>query len=365
MGAFIVIAGGGTGGHIFPGLAIAGELRRRDASREILFIGSERGLETRLVPAAGFPLRSLPLGGIAGMPAAARIRSTLQAALAVARCAAMFLRRRPSVVVGVGGFASGPAVLAALALRAPTLVQEQNAAAGITNRWLGRFVDAIALSFPGSEGSFRGRGTVTGNPVRPEFLSIAPYRGPQDRLNVLIFGGSRGARTLNRAAVAALDQLGDVRDRLRIVLQTGEAEHAAAQAACRDRGFDVTVLPFLDDMPARLERADLVVCRSGAGTVFELAAAGRASVLVPYPHAAGGHQEKNAAWMERAGAAAVVKDQDCTGGSLAAIVREALASPGLLEGRAAAARSLARPRAAEEIASMAEGLMRGGADEVR
>jgi UDP-N-acetylglucosamine--N-acetylmuramyl-(pentapeptide) pyrophosphoryl-undecaprenol N-acetylglucosamine transferase len=360
MGAFIVIAGGGTGGHVFPGLAIAQELRRRDPSREILFLGSTSGLETRLVPQAGFPLKTLSLGGIAGRSLPQRVVAVARACAAVLRCLAMYVKRRPAVVVGVGGFVSGPAVAAALLLRVPTMIQEQNAVPGLTNRWLGRWVDRIALSFPGPPAAFGGRGAVTGNPVRAPFFEVAPWTGPRGRLRLLIFGGSRGARSLNRAAFAALPLLADARDRLAIVHQTGEADLPEAQAAYASSGFaEARAIAFIDDMPARLESADLVVCRAGAGTVFELAAAGRASVLVPYPFAANRHQDRNAEWMARAGAAVVVPDAEMDGDRLAAIVRESLASPDALGARARAARSLARPAAAADIAALAEGIMKG------
>jgi UDP-N-acetylglucosamine--N-acetylmuramyl-(pentapeptide) pyrophosphoryl-undecaprenol N-acetylglucosamine transferase len=360
MGALIVIAGGGTGGHVFPGLAIAQEMRRRDPSREILFLGSTSGLETRLVPRAGFPLKTLKLGGIAGRSAIQRVIAIARAGAAIVRCLAMFVRRRPAVVVGVGGFVSGPAVMAALLLRVPTMIQEQNAVPGLTNRWLGRWVDRIAVSFPGSEDGFGGRGVVTGNPVRAPFFEVAPWTGPRGRLRLLIFGGSRGARSLNRAALAALPLLADAKDRLAIVHQTGEGDFQEAQAAYAASGFaEARATAFIDDMPARLESADLVVCRAGAGTVFELAAAGRASVLVPYPFAAGRHQDKNAEWMARVGAAIVVPDAELDGAHLSAIVREALGSPDSLAARARAARGLARPDAAADIASLAEEIMNG------
>jgi UDP-N-acetylglucosamine--N-acetylmuramyl-(pentapeptide) pyrophosphoryl-undecaprenol N-acetylglucosamine transferase len=358
MGAYIVIAGGGTGGHVFPGLAIAEELRRRDPSREILFLGAESGLETRLVPRAGFALKTLRLEGLAGRSAAQRAVALARANAAVARCAGMFTRRRPSVVIGVGGFVSGPAMAAALALRVPTMIQEQNAVPGLTNRWLGRWVRRIALSFPGSEAAFGGRGVVTGNPVRAPFFAIAPWTGPRGRLRLLIFGGSRGARTLNRAALDSLAFLSDVKERLAIVHQTGEGGFPDAEAAYAASGFEARAIAFIDDMPARLEGADLVFCRAGAGTVFELAAAGRASVLVPYPYAAGRHQDYNAEWMARAGASLVVPDAEMTGERLATIVRNALATPDILATRALAARSLARPAAAADIASLAEGIMK-------
>jgi len=342
---------------VFPALAIAAELRRRDPSREMLFLGSERGLETRLVPAAGFPLRTLRIGGLAGKSAAVRAASSWRALRAVGQCLALFLKRRPAAVIGVGGFASGPAVLAALALRVPTLIHEQNAAPGMTNRWLAPFVDEVAVSFPGTEARFRRPCRVTGNPVREEFFRIAAYGGMRERLRLLVSGGSRGARTLNLAAIASLGHLPDLKDRISIVHQTGEADFASVRDSYGCSGFDAEARPFLDDMPARLEAADLAVTRAGAGTVFELAAAGRASILVPYPFAAGGHQEQNAAYLASAGSALVVRDAELTGETLARLVREALASPASLLSRATAARALARPDAAGSLADMAERLM--------
>lgn len=356
MGELIVIAGGGTGGHIFPALAIASELKKRDASREFLFLGSRKGLETRLVPAAGFALRTLRLGGLKGMSIGARALSLVQAAAGVVRIALLFLGRRPSVVIGVGGYASGPAVLAALALRVPTLIHEQNAHSGMTNRWLARWVDAVAVSFPGTIPSLGGRGIVTGNPIRQAFFAIPPYERNAGPLNLLIFGGSRGAQRLNRAALAALERLEPVRNRISIVHQTGEADLASTEARYRESGFEATALAFIDDMPARLAAADLVLCRAGAGTIFELAAAGRASVLVPYP-GAGAHQEPNAVWMTEQGAAILVRDSELDGARLAQLVREALDAPSELLARACAARRLARPDAASSIATMAENLM--------
>lgn len=357
MEEFIVIAGGGTGGHVFPGLAIAQELKRRDPSRDILFLGSKRGLETRLVPAAGFPLQTLELGGIAGMSLGARIVASARAAGAVARCAALFVRKRPALTIGVGGFASGPAVLAALMLRVPTLIQEQNAAAGLTNRWLGRWVNDIALSFPGSERQFGGRGVVTGNPVREAFFHVPPYSGPHIPLRILLFGGSRGARTLNKAAAGVLSKLDDLTGKVELTIQTGESDFPATAEACLRSRVKATALAFIDDMPRHLEESDLVVCRAGAGTVFELAAAGRASVLVPFPFSAGGHQDRNAEWMAGAGASIVVPDSRFNAEELERLVREAAASPAVLADRAKAARALARPSAAADIASRAESLM--------
>jgi UDP-N-acetylglucosamine--N-acetylmuramyl-(pentapeptide) pyrophosphoryl-undecaprenol N-acetylglucosamine transferase len=359
MGACIVIAGGGTGGHVFPALAVATELKRRDPSREILFLGANRGIETKLVPSAGFPLKTLPLGGLAGGSILRRALAAAQAGLAVARCVAIFIRRRPSAVLGVGGYASGPAVLAALTLRIPTLIHEQNATPGMTNRWLAPYVDDIAISFSGTESALGGRGTVTGNPTRDAFFKIAPYTGMGERLRLLIFGGSRGAHTLNRTAVASLDHLADLKDRISIQHQTGEADHAAAAEAYRRSGFDATASAFFDDMPSRLANSDLAVARAGAGTVFELAAAGRASILVPYPYSAGGHQDRNASWMAAAGAATVVPDAQFTGEVLARLVREALSDPSALAARAAAARTLSCPDAASRIASIVERLSEG------
>ena len=375
----IVIAGGGTGGHVFPGIAVARELRRRDAARPLEWIGARAGLETRLVPAEGIPLTALNLGGMAGLGLAVRAASAMKAAGGTLACLRRFAARRPAAVLGVGGFASGPAGLAAALLRVPLVLHEQNARPGGTNRSLARFAKAVALSFEGTRewlpARVRAKSVVTGNPVRAEFFS-APATGtvphaksatgtvpheetasrPQAAppLELLVFGGSRGARSINRALGEALPLLSGWRGRLHVVHQTGEAELQAARAAHTAAGFDSEVVPFLDDMPERMRRADLVLARSGASTVFELAAVGRPSILVPFPQAAGGHQADNARLLAEAGAARIIEDHALTGRSLADALDALLADTAARTAMGAAARSLARPDAAARIADLVE-----------
>jgi len=356
---YIVLAGGGTGGHLFPALAVAGELRRRHPTADLVFIGGARGLETRLVPQAGFPLRTLPLSGLKGSSLGKRLLAGGSAAIAVVRCCGWFLARRPDLAIGVGGYASGPAVLAAWILRVPTMLMEQNHFPGATNRWLAPRADAVCVPSEAAKARLHGIGVVTGNPVRPEFAGIGPSPDAP-RLALLVFGGSRGARSINRALVAALPQLAAMSPPPRIVHQTGPEEHMSVAAAyAAFTGLDADVRPFLDDMPKRLADADLVVCRAGATTLAELAAAGRPAILVPFPHAADDHQRANAEAVRDAGAAVVIEDRDLDGARCASeIAALAVDRPRRLR-MATAARSLARLDATERIADVARDLLDG------
>ena len=355
----IVFAGGGTGGHLFPALAVAEELRRRRPHAAIEFVGARRGIETRLVPKHGFPLTTLALSGLKGAGPLARVAAAAGAGLAVARCAAGFLARRPALVVGVGGYASGPAVLAAHLLRVPTMLMEQNHYPGATNRWLAPRATAVCVPSEAARARLGGRGIVTGNPVRPEFAAIGAAPGGP-RLCVLVFGGSRGARSINRAMVEALPRLAAAVPAPRVVHQTGaDAEAEVSAAYARHPGLDGVVLAFLDDMPARLAAADLVVCRAGATTLAELAVAGRPAILVPFPHAADDHQRLNAEAVRDAGAAVVLADAGLSGDVLASEIDALAAEPGRRLRMAAAAKTLARPDAAGRIADVAEALLDG------
>jgi UDP-N-acetylglucosamine--N-acetylmuramyl-(pentapeptide) pyrophosphoryl-undecaprenol N-acetylglucosamine transferase len=269
------------------------------------------------------------------------------------------------VVLGVGGYASFPAVLAACLLRIPTVIHEQNAYPGLANRWLGRVVSAVALSFQGAEVFFpRGRASVTGNPVRAEIRPGAP--GPArrrwdlspERFTVLIFGGSQGAHRLNGAALEALPRLLDVRDRIQFLHATGTQDLPQVRAAYAQGGFRARIEPFLEDMGTAYAAADFVIARAGASTIFELAAVGKPALLVPYPHAANDHQRLNAEAMLRAGGAWTVPDQYCDGERLAASVQAALEKPELLAQMGTRARSLARPDAADQIVDLLERVAR-------
>jgi UDP-N-acetylglucosamine--N-acetylmuramyl-(pentapeptide) pyrophosphoryl-undecaprenol N-acetylglucosamine transferase len=356
----IVVAGGGTGGHVFPALAVADEMKRRHPKVAIEFVGGTRGLETRLVPAAGYRLRTMAMLGIKGASLPARAVAAAAAALATARCLAWMLRDRPDLVIGVGGYASGPAVLAARLLRVRTMVMEQNHFPGAVNRWLAPRVDAVCVPSEAARVRLGGRGFVTGNPVRREFAAIGPPP-PGDRLSLLVFGGSRGARSINRATAGALPHLARIAPAPRIVHQTGAEDERFVADAYGTYSGPHEVRAFLDDMPARLAAADLVVSRAGATTLSELAAAGRPAVLVPYPFAADDHQRLNAEAVRDAGAALVILDRDLDGDRLAEAIVSLAADPGRRREMGEAARRLARPDAAERIADVAEALLGVGA----
>jgi UDP-N-acetylglucosamine--N-acetylmuramyl-(pentapeptide) pyrophosphoryl-undecaprenol N-acetylglucosamine transferase len=357
----IVFAAGGTGGHLFPALAVAGELRRRRPGAAIEFIGGTRGLETRLVPQAGFPLRTLPVSGLKGTKLGGRLLAGAAAGLAVSRCCAWFLARRPGLVVGAGGYASGPAVLAAWVLRVPTMLMEQNHFPGATNRWLAPRADAVCVPSEAAKARLHGIGLVTGNPVRPEFAAIGPPPNGA-RLSLLVFGGSRGARSINSAMTAALPQLAAMTPPPRIVHQTGpEGHETVARAYAAHPGVEAEILPFLDDMPRRLAEADLVVCRAGATTLAELAAAGRPAILVPFPFAADDHQRANAEVVRDAGAAVVIDDRDLDGARCAAEIAALARDRDRRLRMGVAGRALALPDAAAAIAGVAESLLEGKA----
>lgn len=358
---YIVFAGGGTGGHLFPALAVADELRRRHPDAAIMFVGGTRGLETRVVPEAGFALRTLPLAGLKGRTLRGSLLAGGAAALAVLRCFGWFLGRRPGLVVGVGGYASGPAVLAAWLLRVPTMLMEQNHLPGATNRWLAPRVDAACVPSDAAKARLGGIGIVTGNPVRAAFAAIGPSPNGS-RTSLLVSGGSRGARTINRAMVDALPQLAAMTPPPRVVHQTGTDEHEAIARAYRDHPvLDGDVRPFLDDMAMRLADADVIVCRAGATTLAELAAAGRPAILVPFPFAADDHQRANAEVVRDTGAAVVVLDREFDGARCAAEVEALSVDRARRERMAAAARTLARPDAAARIVDVAESLLAGKA----
>jgi len=354
----IVLTGGGTGGHVYPGLAVAEQLRRLAPDADIRFVGTRRGIESTLVPRAGWPLATVPASGFRGLGVVARLRFLLNFAAGGLASLALLLRRRPDVVLGTGGYVSAPVIAAARLLGVASAVQEQNAIPGSVNRLVGRWVRRAYLGFAGAARWFPdGRCVATGNPVRAAMAAAAgqaPSVGaaPGSARHVLVFGGSGGAATLNRAvaqAAAGWDRQGD----LTVLAQTGPREFAAVREAVTAAApaGRVTVTPYIDDMAVQLARADLVVCRAGAMTLAELHCLGRPAVLVPFPHATDDHQTRNARDCEQAGAAVVVADAECDGPRLEALVSALLADPPRLAAMAAAARALGRPEAAAVIAA--------------
>jgi UDP-N-acetylglucosamine--N-acetylmuramyl-(pentapeptide) pyrophosphoryl-undecaprenol N-acetylglucosamine transferase len=358
----VLIAAGGTGGHIYPGIAVGREVMRRDPQSVVRFVGTARGLETRLVPQAGFELSLIESAGLKNVGVAGKLRGLMllpRSFLAARRLVREF---RPDIVVGAGGYVSGPVLMTAALMRVPTLVMESNALPGFTNRRLALFVDAAAVSFEESLPYFRGKGVVTGNPVRREFFEIRRKGRDPARFSLLVFGGSQGARAINEAMVAALPLLGAHGEVLSVVHQTGEADFEKVRAGYEAAGWGgrADVRKYIDDMVARFGESDLVVCRAGATTTAELIAAGKASLMVPFPFAADDHQRRNAEALEKAGASRMVLQQDATGERLAREIGELVADPERVTRMEEAARSLARGDAAVAAVDLMEKLVGKG-----
>jgi len=346
-----MIMAGGTGGHVFPALATARVLKRR--GWDIVWLGTRRGIESRLVPAEGIPVEWLSVSGLRGKGVTTLLAAPFRLATALVQALRAVRRHRPSVVLGAGGFASGPGGVAAWLLRRPLVVHEQNAVAGLTNRWLARLADRVLEGFPGSFGR-RSRAERVGNPVRPEIAAVAPperrYAARQGRARLLVFGGSQGSARLNAVLPAAISELPPAL-RPEVLHQTGASGLQETIAAYRSRGIEADVRPFIEDMAGAYGWADLAVCRSGALTVAELAAAGVAAVLVPFPAAVDDHQTRNAEFAVQAGAAVLLPESGLTPRSLAERLRELLeAGRPLLERMARAARATAVVDADERLA---------------
>src|SRR5690606_25001436 len=381
----VLIAAGGTGGHIYPGITIAETLKARRPDTEILFVGTQRGLEADIVPRAGFAFAAIPAHYLRRRLSLDVLRTGWTALRGVVEAARIVRRFRPHVAVGTGGYVSGPAMAAALLMRVPVVLQEQNAYPGLTNRLLGRFAACVALGHPEAK-AYLGGGTgvvVTGNPIRRDVLTATREAGlskfglDPDRKTLLVFGGSQGGRSINQALLVAapllMDRLG-----IQILHQTGKAGFAAVVEEAERRmraaapGTPVVrldpehvvlgrwpVVPYIDDMPAPYAAADLVVSRAGAITLAEITARGLPAILVPYPFAAEGHQDANARALAQAGAASVVQDKDLDGDGLVAQVSALMENPGRLARMSMASRALARPEAAEHIADLIERAARG------
>lgn len=350
------MAGGGTAGHVLPAVAVAERLRQR--GHEAFFVGTREGLEARLAPAAGFEIEWIRIGGLKRVGWARTLRTLWQLPAATWRAWRLMGRRRPAALFSMGGYAAGPVMLAAWLRRIPIVLMEPNAMPGLTNRWMGRLAARALISFQQAARYFPpGRAELTGLPVRGEFFALPP-KPREAALTVLITGGSQGSRRLNLAAQQSWPLFRDAAFPLRFIHQTGPQAHAEIAAAFARTGLPGEVVPFIENMPAAFAAADLVVCRSGAGAVAELAAAGKPALLVPFPYAADNHQWRNAEAMARAGAARLVPDAELTGARLFQEILALASQPGALERMGAAARKLARPGAAQRAADLLEELGR-------
>jgi UDP-N-acetylglucosamine--N-acetylmuramyl-(pentapeptide) pyrophosphoryl-undecaprenol N-acetylglucosamine transferase len=356
----MLVAGGGTGGHVFPGVALAEEVVTRHPANDVVFVGTERGLEARVVPAAGFPIELIDVKGLKGKGIVGMLLNLLLVPRAFVQSWRILRKWRPDIVVGVGGYASGPVVLMAWLMRIPTAVQEQNAIAGFTNRVLGRFVEAAFTAFPEAARLFPAKKVYQlGNPIRRTLMEN--FMRPEvrhDRLRLLVFGGSQGAHALNMRVVEALPHLADLREALSITHQTGAKDKEQVERGYRACGFLPDVREFITDMSAAYAGADLVVCRAGATTLAELTVCKKPAILVPFPAAADNHQYVNARSLVDAGAASMIEERNLTGETLAAEIRAILGDPARRDRMSRAAGRLGSPQAAKEIADVCTELIK-------
>jgi len=354
----VLIAGGGTGGHLFPGIALAEEVVDRHPRNDAIFVGTDRGLEARVVPQNGFVFEAIKSRGRKGMGFVKLLLGLLLLPLSFLSALSLLRKYKPDVVVGVGGYSSGPVVMSAWLMRIPTAIQEQNALPGLTNKILGKFVDAVFLSFEGAIPFFPyKRAHVLGNPIRRGLLeNFLRSKTVHETFTLLIFGGSLGARGLNTRVIEALPFLKDLKGHILITHQTGKNDLETVKKGYADADFPAEVREFIDDMAGAYLGADLVLCRAGATTLAELTVCKKPSILVPFPHATDDHQAVNAKALVDAGAAVMFREAELTGEKLAATIRELKNDPARLQKMEKAAGALGRPEAAREIADVLQQL---------
>ena len=359
----LLIAGGGTGGHLFPGIAVAEEFLGRESGNEVLFVGTERGIEARVLPRLGFRLEFIDASGIRGKGGLVQLKGIAMLLYGYAQSRKILKSFRPDLVLGVGGYASGPVVLAARGMQIRRFIHEQNAIPGMTNKILAHVAEEVFASLDESCKYFpKGKSLVTGNPVRREILAAAGkqhppalegsplcHHGVGGDFRLLVFGGSAGAHSVNQAVMGALPFLREYRHRLMVTHQTGENDQAEVRQAYGNAGIRADVLPFIEDMAGAYQGASLVVCRAGATTIAEVTACGKACIFIPYPHAVDDHQRRNAEALLKQGAGFMLVEQELSGESLARMISELLGSPETIARTEVSARKLARLDAAKVI----------------
>lgn len=345
-----VIAGGGTGGHLFPAMAIAEAFLEREEGNEILFVGTERGIEKRVLGTGRYPLRTISAMPIRGKSLGWKLKSFWVLPRAISESYAILKQYRPEMVIGVGGYASGPVLFAAALLGLPRAIHEQNIIPGATNQLLKWWVHRIFVSFEETKRYFPERKTiVTGNPIRKEMISLDSLRGKEQRFTLLIFGGSAGAHRINVAMVEALESLERLKPFIKIIHQTGKEDLEFVERSYRERGYDAEVIPFIKEMALAYQQADLVISRAGASTLAELAVCGKAAILIPYPYSAHQHQLIHAQRFVEKGAALMIRDEWLNGSTLSQAILQLYEHPEEREKMEASIRSFGRPKAAQEI----------------
>ncbi len=356
----VIIAGGGTGGHLFPGLAVADEFKRRDERTEVIFVGTEYGIEARVVPREGYPIRFLRAEGLVGVSVMKKIKAVTKVFSGIIDSRRIIKTLNPDIVIGVGGYTSGATMLTACFMSLPTMILEQNSVPGLTNRILGHFVSGICITYQESISFFpKAKTFLTGNPVRMQVLkgsieSAYKLFSLDKRLfTIFIFGGSAGARSINMAIIEALNYLYDLRDKIQFLHQTGTKDYEHVREAYRRTGFKGTITPFIYQMGEAYALADIVVSRAGATTLAELTALGKTAILIPYPYAAGQHQELNARKLLEMGAAKMILNSELKGESLAESIRELFKNETMRSEMQRISRSVGRPDACAKVVDIA------------
>ena len=361
----LLIAGGGTGGHLFPGMAVAEEFLARDPSNQVLFVGTDHGIEARAVPAAGYRIELITAAGIRGKGLFSQLKGAAMMLYGYALSRKILKTFQPDMVLGVGGYASLPMVLAAKGMQTPCYIHEQNAIPGMTNKLLARFADRVFITLEESARFFPKEKTLlTGNPLRRQILNLAATQNSpsihplpegeseqseQGRFRLFVFGGSQGAHAINTAMIAALPHLADLSDRLEICHQTGEKDCTGVRASYEKGSIPSTVQPFISDMAVEYHKADLIICRAGATTIAEVTACGKACLFIPFPHAVDDHQRRNAEALLKKQACFMLLERELSGERMAAMIRELISDPETLRRTGEAAFSLARLDAAKII----------------
>jgi UDP-N-acetylglucosamine--N-acetylmuramyl-(pentapeptide) pyrophosphoryl-undecaprenol N-acetylglucosamine transferase len=356
----VLIAAGGTGGHIYPGVAVAKELMRRDAESKVLFVGTQRGLETKIVPDNGFELALINSAGLKNVGLLGKLKGLMILPKSFLEARRLIKDFQPDTVVGAGGYVSGPVLLMASLMRVPTLVMDSNALPGFTNRRLAPFVTKAALTFEEAVKFFGKKGIVTGNPVRKEFFDILPKQRENDKFSLLVFGGSQGARAINSAVVESLKHLQPFKSRLQITHQTGESDFETVEKGYAENDWKTAdVRRYISDMISEFTKTDLIICRAGATTCAEIAAAGKAAIMIPLPTAADDHQRQNAEALVGKGAVRMILQKNLTGESLAKEIAELIGKPEKIAEMETSAKKLARSDAAEVTVDLIESLAKG------
>jgi UDP-N-acetylglucosamine--N-acetylmuramyl-(pentapeptide) pyrophosphoryl-undecaprenol N-acetylglucosamine transferase len=361
----VIIAGGGTGGHLFPGLALAEEFKRRDAGTEVTFVGTEHGIEARIIPREGYPIKFLRAEGFVGRSLLKKLRTAVKTALSFLDARRILSSVKPDIVIGVGGYASGAIVLLAGIKSISTMIHEQNSVPGLTNRLLGRIVKRACVTYHESLPFFpMDRTFLTGNPIRARILqgeretACRLFSLDKSVFTVFVFGGSAGARSINRAMVEALNHLIDLKEKIQFLHQTGEKDYESVREAYRKAGFRGTVAPFIYQMAEAYAASDIVISRAGATTLAEITALGKPAILIPYPFAAGRHQELNAVKLKEMGAAFMFTDDELKGEKLAGNIRELFGDDLMRAEMKKASKGLGRPDACGRIVDIAISLVK-------